>query len=253
MSFKPDFSGCDEVRPSPNFNNRKRSPNILLQHYTGMDTGDAALERLIAEEFKVSAHYLVYEDGKIVQMVPEDKRAWHAGKGSWSDAPDVNGVSIGIEIANGGHYNGAPEYPEPQIASVIKLSQDIVKRHKIPPERVLGHSDTAPGRKIDPGEWFPWKRLSENGVGLWVEPEPVIEGACIASGSKDPDVAKLQADLAEYGYGVNKTGVYDKQTATVVKAFQRHFRPEKVDGIADISTVKTLEKLISKWKGGHSS
>lgn len=233
-------------RPSPNFNERAegRAVDILLLHYTGMESGEAAASRLCDPEAKVSAHYLVDEAGAVTRMVPEEMRAWHAGVGQWAGEGDINGCSIGIEIVNGGHDFGCPPYPDAQMRAVEALSLEILSRHPIPARRVLGHSDVAPARKADPGEWFDWARLARAGVGLWVEPEPIVEGPVLTQGDRGDPVAELQYMLADYGYGLEVLGRYDEATKAVVTAFQRHFRPEKVDGVADVSTVATLRRLV---------
>jgi N-acetylmuramoyl-L-alanine amidase len=194
----------------------------------------------------VSSHYLVHEDGRIDQLVPEARRAWHAGVSSWDGERDINSRSVGIEIVNPGHEFGYPDFPEKQIGAVIALSRDIVERRHIRPDRVVAHSDIAPGRKIDPGEKFPWARLAASGIGLWVTPAPSTEGPALATGARGEQVAELQRLLARYGYGIEPSGDYDDATATIVSAFQRHFRPARVDGIADGSTQKTLAALLEK-------
>lgn len=203
------------------------------------------MRRLCDADAQVSAHYLVYEDGSLFQLVPEMRRAWHAGIGYWAGERDMNTVSIGIEIANAGHLGGAPPYPAAQIDAVIALCQDIISRHAIRPQRVLGHSDLAPDRKIDPGEYFPWERLAKAGVGHYVAPYPIEDGPRVAHGAHGLEVERLQSLLAIYGYGLNITGLYGSKTHAVVSAFQRHFRPELVDGIADVSTIETLRKVIA--------
>lgn len=239
------------VHPSPNFTERRAGlrPDALILHYTGMETGAAAEEWLCTPQSEVSAHYLVHEDGAIVQMVPEEKRAWHAGKGSWQGAEDVNSFSIGIEIVNPGHAFGYRAFPPEQIDAVITLCSDLCRRHAIPPHRVLAHSDVAPGRKVDPGEKFPWRTLAEKGVGHFVEPVLPGEGPYLAEGARGGEVEALQALLARYGYGIAPSGVFDRRTAIVVEAFQRHFRPARVDGIADLSTRETLKRLLEALPG----
>jgi N-acetylmuramoyl-L-alanine amidase len=246
-AFVPDSPIAAEVAPSPNHDLRQHGqvPDILLLHYTGMPTAEGALERLRDPAAAVSCHYFVFEDGRAVQMVPEARRAWHAGLSSWEGLSDVNARSIGIEIANPGHAGGLPPFPAAQIAAVIALSADILRRRPIRPERVLGHSDVAPSRKEDPGELFPWGKLYRAGIGHWIEPAPICEGRSHAFGDAGAPVEALQAQLASYGYGIAVTGVYDASTAAVVRAFQRHFRPERVDGAADPSTLETLAKLIA--------
>ncbi|MEN3791161.1 N-acetylmuramoyl-L-alanine amidase [Fulvimarina sp. MAC3] len=242
----PDSHLVGELRPSPNFNARKNGcePTILLLHYTGMGTGDQALDWLCNPESNVSAHYLVHEDGTVVQLVAEASRAWHAGEGSWRGQGDVNSSSIGIEIVNGGHWGELPPYPDEQMAVVVDLCREIVARHAILPEFVLAHSDIAPARKEDPGEHFPWERLHAAGIGHRVEPSPLRGGRYFGPGDRGEPVSAFQAMLAAYGYGVPIDGAFGEVTRLATIAFQRHFRPERVDGIADISTIETLHRLI---------
>ncbi|UJW74150.1 N-acetylmuramoyl-L-alanine amidase [Rhizobium sp. SL42] len=236
-----------EVVASPNHGERigVTRPDILLLHYTGMPTGEGAQAWLCNPESQVSSHYIVHEDGRVVQMVPEDRRAWHAGKSSWAGETDINSRSIGIEIANAGHPAGLPDYPARQIESLIELCRECVKRHDIAPERVLAHSDVAPVRKVDPGENFPWSTLYQAGIGHWVEPAPLGGGRFFQRGDQGQPVEALQSMLSIYGYGVEITGDYGAETEGVVAAFQRHFRPVKVDGIADSSTIETLHRLLT--------
>jgi N-acetylmuramoyl-L-alanine amidase len=219
---------------------------MIVLHYTGMADTDAALELLRARGSEVSTHYLVFEDGRIVQMVQESRRAWHAGKSFWAGETDVNSCSIGIEIANPGHDHGYPEFPKRQIAAVTALCRGIQTRNIIRPERVLAHSDVAPGRKQDPGEKFPWRTLYESGVGQWVKAAPIMSfGQSLSHGDRGDAVAALQKSLAEYGYGAESNGEFDSVTREIVIAFQRHFRPERVDGVADASTRGTLQELLA--------
>ncbi|MER0238257.1 N-acetylmuramoyl-L-alanine amidase [Fulvimarina sp. MAC8] len=242
----PDSHLVEELRPSPNFNARKGGcgPKILLLHYTGMGTGDQALDWLCNTESQVSAHYLVHENGRVVQLVAEAERAWHAGEGSWRGHDDINSSSIGIEIVNGGHAGGLPSYPDEQIEVVVDLCRDIVARNAILPEFVLAHSDIAPDRKEDPGEHFPWERLHREDIGHRVEPAPLRGGRFFGPGDQGEPVSAFQAMLAAYGYGVPIDGVFGEVTRLATIAFQRHFRPARVDGIADISTIETLHRLI---------
>jgi N-acetylmuramoyl-L-alanine amidase len=245
--FQPDHAGA-EVRVSPNFGPRregKRADAIIL-HYTGMETGEAAEAWLCNPASEVSAHYLVHEDGRIVQMVREADRAWHAGAGSWQGEKDMNSRSVGIEIVNPGHFLGYAEFGERQVDAVIDLCRGISLRHAVAPERVLAHSDIAPARKVDPGEKFPWRRLAAAGIGHFVEPVPIREGEALARGSVGQAVEDLQSMLALYGYGVDISGMFDEGTWQAVTAFQRHFRPAWVDGVADVSTVETLQVLLAK-------
>jgi N-acetylmuramoyl-L-alanine amidase len=251
MSFTPDSKAATIVVPSPNHDARTSRIDILLMHYTGMTTEEEALARLVDPEAKVSAHYFVYEDGRIVQMVREARRAWHAGESSWKGATDINSRSIGIEIANPGHEYGYRDFPDAQIEAAIALCRDIVKRHAIPRERVLAHSDVAPVRKNDPGERFPWARLAAAGVGLWVEPAPIAAGRTLSANDRSPEVEDLQRRLVRFGYGLAVTRFYDDATRNVVTAFQRHFRPERVDGLADPSTIDTLKRLLTASHPRH--
>jgi N-acetylmuramoyl-L-alanine amidase len=234
-----------ENRPSPNHGERKRGPtDILLLHYTAMPDADEALAWLCDPASEVSSHYLVFEDGRVAALVPEERRAWHAGASRWCGEGDINSRSIGIEIANPGHPAGLPDFPDAQIEALIELCSGIVGRHPIPAHRVLAHSDVAPGRKVDPGERFPWARLAAAGLGHFVEPAPLGDGPSLAPGDSGEPVESLQALLALYGYGLDVTGTFDRRTDAVVAAFQRHFRPARVDGVADASTVETLRGLL---------
>jgi N-acetylmuramoyl-L-alanine amidase len=246
--FAPDSDLDVEVVPSPNHGDRRDvdRPDMLVLHYTGMADGAGALARLCNPGSEVSAHYVVFEDGRIVQCVPEARRAWHAGAGSWAGQTDINSRSIGIEIVNPGHDGDYPDFPEAQLAAVIALCRDIVGRHAVPPQRVLAHSDVAPERKQDPGEKFPWARLAAAGVGLWTAPQPIVDGLPVLKlGHGSREVRDLQAKLAGFGYGIEATGHFDDRTRQIVTAFQRHFRPARVDGIADASTIATLSKLLA--------
>ncbi|WP_075292197.1 N-acetylmuramoyl-L-alanine amidase [Pararhizobium arenae] len=244
-AFPADYAKA-RVVPSPNHGERAGgvSPDIILLHYTGMPTAEGALDWLCREESQVSCHYLVYEDGRVDQLVPESRRAWHAGKSLWQGETDVNSRSIGIEIANQGHP-ALPAFPEKQIAAVVELCRDCGERWSIAPERVLGHSDVALIRKVDPGENFPWNILFKGGVGHWVPPAPIGGGRFFQKGDQGQPVEAIQSMLGLYGYGIEVTGVFCEKTEGAVAAFQRHFRPAQVDGIADISTLDTLHRLLS--------
>jgi N-acetylmuramoyl-L-alanine amidase len=188
----------------------------------------------------------VFEDGRIVQCVPETMRAWHAGVSFWAGETDINSRSIGIEIVNPGHEFGYRDFPLRQTAAVISLCKSIVtRRGPISGDRVLGHSDVAPARKQDPGEKFPWELLSESGIGHWVRPAQLnLEGSTLHPGDRGEAVTRMQRSLRNYGYGITDTGHYDETTTEVVTAFQRHFRQARIDGIADPSTLLTLRALI---------
>jgi N-acetylmuramoyl-L-alanine amidase len=218
--------------PSPNFDARpKVTPvDILLLHYTGMETGAAAVARLCDPDAKVSAHYTVDEDGTIFSHVPEECRAWHAGVSYWAGDRDINARSIGIEIVNPGHEFGYRSFPDAQIEAVIRLAQDIFSRHPIPAERVLGHSDVAPARKLDPGELFPWGELALAGIGLWPQTRKAKLPVSFADG------------LRAFGYGLKPD--MDVPTETVTEAFQRHYRPSRIDGVVDKECEAILAALL---------
>lgn len=232
------------VAPSPNHGERREALDMLVLHYTGMASGAAALERLIDPRSEVSAHYFVEEDGRILQLVPEVRRAWHAGAGVWRGAADINSRSIGIEIVNPGHAHGYRAFPAAQVAAVAMLAGDCCARWPIPSANVLAHSDVAPARKEDPGELFPWAELFAAGVGHYVPPVPVGPGDHLEPGVEGDAVRALQRDLRAYGYDLGVTGTFDAATRAVTTAFQRHFRPALVDGIADASTRRTLRRLL---------
>lgn len=243
--FSPDHAGA-EVRVSPNFGPRLAvsNPDMIILHYTGMQTGEGAEAWLCAPESQVSSHYLVHEDGRVVQMVRESDRAWHAGKSFWRGVTDVNSHSIGIEIVNPGHEFGYRGFPARQVAAVVALCRGVIDRHRIVSQRVLAHSDVAPGRKVDPGEKFPWRQLAEAGIGHFVAPSRVGGKPVLSPGDEGAAVEELQSMLSLYGFGIDITGRYDRPTGVVVAAFQRHFRPRRVDGLADRSTVDTLRRLL---------
>lgn len=218
-------------RPSPNWNERKHPIDMLVLHYTGMESAEAAEARLCDPEAGVSAHYVVREDGVIVAMVAEDKRAWHAGVSSWQGDEDLNSRSIGIEIVNGGHdvpqADGTlPPYPHAQIAAVTSLCQAILSRHAIPQARIVGHSDIAPSRKIDPGEHFPWDRLAQAGIGL-------VPATARASGDSD-------LLLASIGYDTSNL-----DAATV--AFQRRWRQSRINGNLDSETRDLIARVAAAY------
>ena len=229
--------------PSPNFDTRTAPPSLLVLHYTGMQTGQEALDRLRDPEAKVSSHYLVEEDGRVFRLVAEERRAWHAGVSFWRGRRNVNGESIGIEIVNPGHEWGYRPFPELQIDSVIALVTDIRTRWDIEDRDIIGHSDIAPDRKDDPGELFPWKRLAEAGHGIWAE-WPPAPGAPISEGEAGAAVFALQAGLTRLGFDLPPSGRFDAATTVAVRAFQRHWRPERVDGIADGETRARLIALL---------
>jgi N-acetylmuramoyl-L-alanine amidase len=225
-------------RPSPNFDPRPEGTpvDILVLHYTGMRTAEEALARLCDPEAKVSSHYTVDEEGRIYRHVDESKRARHAGVSYWAGERDVNNRSIGIEIVNPGHEFGYVPFPNAQITAVIDLAHDILARHPIPPRRVVGHSDIAPSRKMDPGELFPWVSLAREGIGLFPDSISITEFVTPAS------EIEFSAMLSSYGYGISPNVAVP--LSAVVAAFQRHFRPERVDGIMDTDSQARLCALL---------
>jgi N-acetylmuramoyl-L-alanine amidase len=235
------------LRPAANFEPRRDGmrPYILLMHYTGMESAEKALDWLCVLQSRVSSHYLIDDDGRITQMVPEAMRAWHAGESWWAGETDINSASIGLEIHNPGASLGYRAFAEAQMQAVEALSLDIIARHGIRPVHVLAHSDVAPSRKRDPGEKFDWARLAGAGVGHWVEPARIEGDAGFGLGDEGAEVARLQQELAGYGYRITPSGFYDAETECVVTAFQRHFRPALVNGRADHSTLDTLNRLIA--------
>lgn len=227
--------------PSPNYNERSpyAAPDYLILHYTDMLTAQAAIDRLCDPAAQVSAHYLIDEAGTIVRLVPEDKRAWHAGVSCFDGITDFNARSIGIELANPGHSHGYVTFPEAQMLALIDLCHDIMKRYNIQPANVLGHSDIAPARKRDPGELFDWRRLADERIGVWPEPE---ENDYNASAHWVDDIGLLMQALEKAGYD----GKVDPDT--LLTAFQRHFQPKVFamgkQGVADAETAGRLCSLI---------
>lgn len=234
-------------RPAESYNERVGGADVdmLVLHYTGMVSAEASLDRLCDPDIEVSCQYLIDLEGTIVQMVEEQNRAWQAGKSSWHGVTDNNSRSIGIEIQNKGHEWGYHPFPEAQMDAVEALCLDILSRHDIPARNVVAHSDIAPGRKLDPGEMFDWERLAKAGVGHWVDAAPIEAGQFLQLGEKGQSVEALQTMFALYGYGIECNGIYDQGTHDVVFAFQQHWRQERCDGVADVSTVKTLHSLIA--------
>jgi N-acetylmuramoyl-L-alanine amidase len=229
-------------RLSPNYGTRGEAPNIraidmLVLHYTGMQSAVEAIDRLCDPEAKVSSHYVVEEDGAVWRLVPEEQRAFHAGVSCWQGQQNLNHCSIGIEIVNPGHEWGYRPFPEPQMATVEELCRDILSRWRIPPYRIVGHSDIAPERKSDPGELFDWARLARAGIGLWPEP-PANQARRRGRGVGVVERAAALADLARIGYCV---GAATERVA--VAAFQRRFRPERWDGLVDGETRMRLRQV----------
>lgn len=244
----------DTTHPSPNYNQRIF---FLVLHYTADDL-ETSLKILTnpTSPNPVSAHYLIPEtsidkERKIFQLVKETDRAWHAGISTWQNRTNLNDTSIGIEIVNLGYQDEEGKriwfsFTDYQIESTIALAKIIVDRYQIQPTHVIGHSDIAPGRKVDPGPLFPWKELYDNGIGAWFDEQAVkkeIETNC----GNEVDIQKLQTNLLRYGYGIKITGKLDEQTSTILQAFQMHFRPSNYSGSPDLETVAILENLLQKY------
>lgn len=224
--------------PSPNQDARPGggTPTQIILHYTGMQTGAAAIARLRDPASRVSCHYVVEEDGSIFRLVPEARRAWHAGASFWRGETLLNAHSIGIEIVNPGHEWGYRPFPDAQIAAVAALCRDIIARHTIAPTEILGHSDVAPTRKEDPGELFPWATMARQGVGLWPHGVPGTDAAPVADGA-----AQATRLLHAIGYDVTNPDA-------MLIAFQRRFRPERVDGAADAGTLARLKAVAALYR-----
>jgi len=246
MTAAPDSPLATLWCPSPNCETRRADlkPDMLILHYTGMESAETALDWLTRQESGVSCHYFVDEEGRIAQLVLESDRAWHAGQSLWAGEMDLNSCSIGIEIHNPGHDFDYPDFPDAEMRAVEELCLDILSRHTIPAHRVLAHSDVAPGRKRDPGEKFDWERLARAGIGLWVPPAPLADDIGLGPGDEGESVTTLQRALLAFGYGVEVTSTYGTGLEKAVEAFQRHFRPARIDGRADASTRDTLDRLL---------
>ncbi|MGQ3045665.1 MAG: N-acetylmuramoyl-L-alanine amidase [Niveispirillum sp.] len=235
--------------PSPNHGPRRTDgpPDMLVIHYTGMQDGPSALARMCDPAAEVSAHYMIEEDGRIFQLVPDDRRAWHAGASRWAGQDDINSRSIGIELVNPGHEWGYRPFPEAQMRALADLSTHLLTLYPIPAHRVLGHSDIAPLRKQDPGELFDWLGLAMAGVGLWPDPRPADGTAW----EKD-EIARL---LERFGYQVAPDGIswdehrahgktWDDSTEAALSAFQRHWVPASTGKGMDRETVAALRALV---------
>ncbi len=231
------------LQPSPNQRDRPEGGAIdtLILHYTGMRSGAEAIARLCDPAAEVSSHYVIEEDGRIFRLVEEHRRAAHAGISAWRGREMLNDSSIGIEIVNPGHEWGYRRFPSVQVEAVRRLCQAIMARHPIPPARVLGHSDVAPDRKQDPGELFPWQALAQDGIGIW--PHGVAD---LGEALPVEDAAGLLAvrrELRAVGYATAAEGAMDDALAIVLRAFQRHWRPEAVNGRADQGTLARLRAV----------
>lgn len=234
----------NRAHSSPNIDDRKGQPvDMLVLHYTDMLSAEAAVAHLVNPEARVSAHYVVSEAGEIFQLVDEVMRAWHAGESYWRGASNINSRSIGIEIANPGHTNGYVAFPAAQMEAVTTLAVEIISRHAIPARNVVGHSDVAFLRKMDPGELFDWPLLARAGVGVFpFDARPMI-GSELARGDNGKNVIRLQTALSNWGYGLKLDGDYGEKTEKCVIAFQRHYRPALIDGRWDDECAGLLAAL----------
>ena len=230
-------------RPSPNHDDREVDARIdtIVLHYTGMKSAQEAIDLLCSPQARVSSHYVVEEDGSIWQLVDEAKRAWHAGISFWRGRENLNHVSIGIEIVNPGHDWGYRDFPALQMASVCDLCLRIMARHPIAQRNIVAHSDIAPDRKQDPGERFDWHGLAQEGVGLWPDGVPDLgTGDAVRDAASLRDVRRA---LGEIGYRVEAEGALDPALSAVLRAFQRHWRPEAITGQADSGTLVRLASV----------
>jgi len=236
-------------RPSLNFGPRQGGARVdmLVIHYTGMKSCEHALKRLTDPDAEVSAHYLIDEDGTIYRLVDEGLRAWHAGESAWRGETDVNSHSIGIELVNPGHEFGYRDFPVAQMEALVVLARDIIARHDIAPINVVGHSDVAPTRKLDPGEKFDWRGIALAGVGVW--PRRPGSFAPLDTGPYGDErvlLTEAQTRLAHIGYGIEITGLADPLTVAVLKAFQRRFRTKRIDGKLDAETFALIEAVLKR-------
>jgi len=237
---------------SPNFNSKKRISRqikFIIFHYTGMKRESLAINRLINIQSEVSCHYLIKNNGKIIKLVPDLYVAWHAGKSSWKNYKSLNQNSIGIEITNPGHKLGYRKFSKKQISSLLKLSKILIKRYKLSPKNILGHSDIAPERKKDPGEKFPWKLLSKNKVGLWhtVKKNELIKNRKFKVSKIDKEFFFNNIFKIGYSKKIPKTSNKDKYLKSVTKAFQRRYRQDLVDGKIDRECLLISKNLLKKY------
>ena len=240
---------CDERLP-PEGHDKPVIDTIIL-HYTGMESAEAALERMCDPDAEVSAHYMIDEQGKVFELVAPEKRAWHAGVSFWQGRNGLNHTSIGIELVNPGHDLGYLGFPEAQIESLLALLRSLRDKFDIPANRYLGHSDVAPGRKVDPGEKFPWQRLSEEGFGVWptsrCDATLTNKKTILAKkGMMGSEIASLNKLLVLAGYSVPVNEEFSQMTADALAAFQRHWHQEGVHGYLDESTLVVLKDIAKR-------
>lgn len=231
---------------SPNKNARPDGSKVtmLILHYTDTKTTQEALDILCAPERKVSAHYVLEENGNIIPLVDETQRAWHAGVSHWHGRDNINDVSIGIELVNPGERYGYRPFPQEQLSSLIELCQGILKRHPIPARYVLAHSDIAPERKIDPGELFDWRQLAQAGIGLYPSIPVQDQRGIFEIGMRKDGIKHMQRQLQQFGYAITPDGYFGVNTAYVVEAFQRHYIQTRLDGVWDATCQTMLDALL---------
>ncbi len=233
--------------PSQNFDLRPKNTDIdtIVLHYTGMPDFESAISRLCEPESKVSSHYVINENGDIYSLVDDKHRAWHSGKSYWHGKDKINDNSIGVELANPGHEFGYRDFTKAQMESLVGLCKIIMKNHPIEDRNIVAHSDIAPLRKEDPGELFDWKYLADNGIGIWpVFPKSFSRHIVYSYGAKLDEIFYIQSALSDYGYNIKIDGVFGRETESVIKAFQRHFLQDHVDGIWDSSSELAITQLL---------
>ena len=237
---------------SPNFNSKKRFPKkikFIVFHYTGMKSESDALNRLIGIQSEVSCHYLIKNNGEIIKIVPDLYIAWHAGKSSWKNYKSLNQNSIGIEITNPGHEHGYKKFTQKQITSLLKLSKFLIKKYKISPENILGHSDIAVLRKKDPGEKFPWEYLSKNKIGVWhtLNKQDLSKNRKIKISKIEENIFFRNLFKIGYSKKYSKDNSKNKYSRELTKTFQRRFRQELVDGKIDQECLIISKNLIKAY------
>jgi N-acetylmuramoyl-L-alanine amidase len=231
--------------PSPNFEPRPQGVplDMIVLHYTDMLNAEEALERLCDPQAKVSAHFLISKEGELYQLVDPKHRAWHAGVSSWEGQGDINSRSIGVELDNLGHTFGPEPFSKVQMKTLLALLEELTQTYGIQPHRIVGHSDVAPGRKKDPGEWFPWHVLAEKGFGFWPQEKMASQHISVVP---KMSIEEMQQAFSDIGYECAKTGVWDEESQAVCLAFQRHFTPQDLTGYPTNLVKQTLQGLLKQ-------
>lgn len=237
-TFEPEI----RCRKSPNFGPRRggRQPDMVVLHYTGMETAEAALDRLCSPASEVSAHYLIERGGVVWSLVEERERAWHAGASGWGVESDINSCSIGIELENPGRESDYRPFPESQIRALEALLDQVNERWRVAPERIVGHACVAPGRKVDPGEKLDWRRLALQGRAVWLDPEVVGQ-------SGEASARRFQEAALRFGYSAPKSDEWDERTLAVWRAFTMRFLPQMSHEGPCAWGVRHLERLAERW------